>query len=76
MMYLYFHSKALDAKYQTELAPRASAFSSNLGIAVIQSLNRNDKESAHVCYDLISELCVPLLSASLYLRRRIYTPLA
>ena len=62
MLYLYFHSKALDAKYQTDLTPRAAAFSTNLGIEVIQSLNRNDKQSAHVCYDLISELCVPWLS--------------
>ena len=56
MMYLYFQSKAWDAKYKTTLAGTVSKFASDLGIAVIKSLNKRDAESTHVCYDLISEL--------------------
>ena len=55
-MHLYFQSKACDAKYKTTLAGPVSKFASDLGIATIKCLYNRDAESAHVCYDLISEL--------------------
>jgi hypothetical protein len=69
MAFLYFQTKALDAQYKTEIAPIVSTFSSNMGIAVIQAMIQDDLESSQVCYDLISGLYVPCLSASQYLHR-------
>ena len=71
MAFLYFQIKALDAHYKTNISPIVSRFSSNMGIAVIQAMIQDDLESSQICYDLISGLYVPCLSARLYLPRSI-----
>jgi hypothetical protein len=68
MAFLYFQIKALDAHYKTNISPIVSRFSSNMGIAVIQAMIQDDLESSQICYDLISGLYVPCLSARLYQR--------
>ena len=44
--------QAYDQKYKSELAPKLKDRSSDLGIALIKSLHKN--EHSHECYDIIS----------------------
>jgi len=52
LIYLHFQMKAYDLKFGTALADRLRDLASDLGIAIIKSLHRN--ESAHECYDLMA----------------------